>query len=387
MTNVQSWGLRLLALAAVAGVSYWIGGRSSEAPKTPPAASAPAKGGGGPPPVAVDTAKVAQQPLPRTITAVGSLRSDEAVVVRPEVSGRIAEVQFREGERVLKGMVLIKLDQAVQRAEMQQAEANLALAKSRILRARDLHAKSFISSQALDESESSYRVALAAYELASARLTKLDIKAPFNGIAGLRLVSIGDYLKEGQDIVNLEGVDQLKVDFRIPEIYLKEVRPQQQLDVTLDALPGSTYRGQILAVNPLIDASGRAIVVRAVIRNTDARIRPGMFARVRLITDQQQDVLTIPEQALIPVGDEFFVYRIADNRAMRTKVDIGQRRTGIVEVTRGLGTTDIVVTGGQPKLRDGAPVKVTNLDGTAASAATDAAPRSAAAAEAAKPAR
>jgi membrane fusion protein, multidrug efflux system len=366
-TNLKWIGAAAIA-TAIAGLAYWAGTQRSTADtKTgaPPAAGGaagaskgPSAGAGGPPPAVVEAVSVTVAPLAQTITAVGSLRSDEAVIIRPEVSGRISEIGFKEGQRVAKGSVILKLDAAVQRAELQQADANLSLAKSRIERARDLHAKGFISSQARDEAESNYKVAQASYELSAARLTKLDIRAPFNGIAGLRQVSVGDYVREGQDIVNIEEIDPLKVDFRVPEIFFKQVTNGQALQVSLDAFPNRTFNGRVFAINPLVDANGRSIVVRATVANTDARLRPGMFARVRLITNDRADGMTIPEQALIPSGDDFFVFRVVDGRAVRGKVEIGQRNAGIVEIVRGLEKTDAVVIAGQNKIRDGAPVKV-----------------------------
>ncbi len=371
MNKTMKWSVGVVASAVIAGLFFWLGTRQgtnnpAAGSTAAPGAATPGKGPAGPPPTAVDAARVKIAPLAKTISAVGSLRSDETVIVRPEVSGRIVEIGFAEGQRVAKGTVVLRLDQSVQRAEMRQAEANVALAKSRIERSRDLHAKGFISSQALDDAESAFKVAGASAELAAARLTKLDIKAPFSGIAGLRLVSIGDYVREGQDIVNLEEIDPLKVDFRVPEIFLKQISTGQTLQVNLDAIPNTAFAGRVLAINPLIDANGRAVVIRAVIKNTDSRLRPGMFARVKLITNELQEGLTIPEQALIPVGDDFFVFKISDGRALRTRIDIGQRITGSVEVTRGLAKDDVVVTAGQPKIRDGVTVKIATLDGNAA---------------------
>ncbi|MCA3055099.1 MAG: efflux RND transporter periplasmic adaptor subunit [Rhodocyclaceae bacterium] len=373
----------VLALSVVVGIAagaFWLGGRSqfsntggsqagsaqsAVAPKAPAIAA---------PPIPVDASRVKPTALAKVITTVGSLRSDETVIVRPEVSGRIAEIGFREGQQVAKGTTLIRLDQSIQRAEMQQAEANLALAKSRIERSRDLHSKGFISSQAKDEAESSYKVAQAAFELAAARLTKLEIKAPFSGFVGLRMVSVGDYVREGQDMVNLEAIGVLKVDFRIPEVFLKEVTVGQALKVTLDAIPNQTFDALVLAINPLLDANGRALVVRAGLKNVGTRLRPGMFARVSLASSEQQTSLTVPEQSLIPVGDDVFVFKIVDNRALRTKVEVGQRQTGIAEITRGLRDGDVVVTAGQPKLRDGTSVKLATVDGASAGPAAPTAP-------------
>lgn len=358
--------IAVLGIAVAAGGGYWIGQQKSpanSAPSSPGAApGGPAKGAtaGGAPSgaVTVEAVKVATAQLPQTITAVGSLRSDESITVRPEVAGRISAIQFNEGQRVAKGATLIKLDPSINEADVQQARANLKLAKSKFDRAVDLSKSNFISGQAKDEAENNLRVAEASLQLAEAKLAKTEIKAPFSGIIGLRVLSVGDYVKEGADIVNLEAIDPLKVDFRVPEIYLKQVQVGQSLQVALDALPGKTYEGRVFAINPLIDATGRSLVIRAQVKNADAALRPGMFTRVRLITRNEQDALVLPEQAIVPQGEEQFVFKIVDGRALRTKVAVGQRRDGKVEIVSGLAAGDMVVSAGQLKLRDGVAVAV-----------------------------
>jgi membrane fusion protein (multidrug efflux system) len=160
------------------------------------------------------------------------------------------------------------------------------------------------------------------------------------------------------------------VDFRVPETYLAQVQVGQTLTVTLDALPGKTFDGSVFAVNPLIDAAGRSVVIRAVVRNSDTSLRPGMFARVRLITRDEKQALMIPEQAIVPQGDEQYVFRVVDGKASRVKVEIGQRRDAKVEIVKGLGPTDVVVTAGQLKLREGTPVTILNAAASAADART-----------------
>src|SRR6185369_4906404 len=301
-------------------------------------------------PIVVEAEKITVASWPQTITAVGSLRSDESVTLRPEVAGRVASIGFQEGQRVAKGTLLVQLDTAVPQAEAQQARANLTLAKTKYDRAVDLAKSNFISGQAKDEADNNLKIAEASLQLAEAKLAKMEIRAPFNGLIGLRVVSIGDYVKEGADLVNLESIDPLKVDFRVPEMFMRQVQVGQPLEVALDALPGKTFEGRVLAVNPLVDAAGRAIVVRAVVRNSDTSLRPGMFTRVNLITRDDKDALVIPEQAIVPQGDEQFVFKIVDGKVARVKVDIGQRRDGKVEVLKGLSVNDMVVTAGQLKL-------------------------------------
>jgi len=346
--------------AAGMGGAYWYGTKSVAPAGQASSAGAAAKGGSAPAAgsVTVEAVKVATLSLPQTITAVGSLRSDESVTLRPEVAGRINTIAFQEGQPVAKGAMLVRLDPAVPLAEAQQARANLVLAKTKWDRAIDLAKSNFISGQAKDEAENNYKVAEASAQLAEAKLAKMDLRAPFSGIIGLRSVSMGDYVKEGADLVNLESIDPLKVDFRVPEIYMRQVKVGQPLQVQLDALPGRTFEGKVFAVNPLIDAAGRSVVIRAMVRNPDTSLRPGMFARVRLITREQSDAMVVPEQALVPQGSEQYVFKVIDDKASRVKIETGQRRDGMVEVITGLKPGDVVVTAGQLKLRDGATVSV-----------------------------
>jgi membrane fusion protein, multidrug efflux system len=359
--------LAIAGMLAVGGGGYWYGMQSGAAKSAAPAPNAgggAAKGGpsgaGGAPPkaVTVEAIKVAVMPMPQSITAVGSVRSDESVTLRPEVTGRIAEIRFKEGQHVAKGAVLVKLDDSVTGADAEQARANLWLAKSKSERAAELHQKGFVSAQAKDDAEGGLRVAQATLQSAEARLAKMEILAPFSGIIGLRQVSVGDYVKDGQDMVNLEAIDSLKVDFRVPETFLRQVQVGQSMQLMLDAIPGKTYDGKVLAINPLVDAAGRSIVIRALIRNTNAALRPGMFARVRLLTDEKADSMVVPEQALVPQGEDQFVFKVVDGRAQRVKVDIGQRREGKVEILRGLAPADLVVTAGHLKIRDGTAVRL-----------------------------
>jgi membrane fusion protein (multidrug efflux system) len=347
-------------IAGVGALSYWAGTQKAAAPEA--AAKAPQ----GPPPVVVEASKVSVVKLPQALAAVGSLRSDETVILRPEVAGRVAHIRFREGERVAKGQVLVKLDDSVQQADLDRAKANFTLSKTKHERSIDLRNKGFISSQALDEAVNNLKVAQADAELMQARSAKTAILAPFSGTIGLRQISVGDYVKEGQDMVNLESLDPLKVDFRVPELALSQVKDGQTLQITLDAIPDKAYDGKIVAINPLIDANGRSIVIRAQVPNKDGKLRPGMFARVRLFTSGSKDTIVVPEESLFPVGEDKFVYKVVDGKATRQKIDIGTRREGRVEVMNGLTPDDVVVTAGIIKLREGVPVAVANSAPTAA---------------------
>lgn len=365
-------GILVVIGAALTGGGYWYGtqrnavpGGAGGAPNAQQAGKAPGSGG----PVAVETTKVAAVEMPQIITAVGSLRSDESVTLRPEVAGRIVAIKFEEGQRVTKGQTLIQLDAAVNQAELQQARTNLDLAKSKYERAVDLASRNFISGQARDESKSAYELAQASLALVEARVAKTEIKAPFSGIIGLRVVSIGDYVKEGADLVNLEAIDPIKIDFRVPENFLRDVKVGQTMKVALDAIPGKTYDGKIIAVNPLLDAAGRSVVVRAQVRNQDTTLRPGMFARINLLTQSKRDAMVVPEEALVPQGTDNFLFRIVDGKANRVKVETGQRRDAKVEIVSGIENGDVIVTAGQARLREGTPVSSSGGKGAAAKGA------------------
>jgi len=342
-----------LAAGAALGVFVprWLAPTAAPAPVTTKSQAAPAA------PSRVAVAAVQEIPFARGLSAVGSLRSDESVVLRPEVAGRIQAIDFKEGQPVKQGQLLIRLDDSVPRAELAQARANLTLAQSHYRRAVELQGKGFVSQQARDESASTLKVQEAAVALAQARLDKMTITAPFAGIVGLRSVSVGDYVNQGQDLAPLEAIDPLKVDFRVPEMYLSKVRVGQQLTLRLDALPGQERRGLVYAVSPLVDAGGRSILLRATVANQDGVLRPGMFARVQLLFNEDK-ALVAPEAALSPSGETQYVYRVENGVAHRREVTIGERRVGRVEILTGVALNDQLVVSGLQRVTDGAPVTI-----------------------------
>jgi len=355
----------LVGLAALGGYAWHV--NRTPAPGQPVAAqvkTAGAGGGGGggagqAAPVVVETQAVSVHVLDDDVSAVGSLVSNESVVLRPEVSGRIEAIHFRDGEPVRRGEVLVELDAAVQRAELQQARANLTLAEADFSRTQDLFGRKFVSRSSLDDARAKLEVARAGVALAQARLARMQIRAPFDGVVGIRSVSPGDFVKDGDVLINLEDIATLKLDFRLPELYLDRVRSGQTLELSSDVLPGELFAATVEAIDPLVDAEGRAVRLRASLPNPDMRLRPGVFVRVRLILAERGEVAMVPEAALVPApGDVQFVYRVADGKVQRVNVRTGQRRDAMVEIVDGLQPGMVVVTAGQLKLRDGAEVKV-----------------------------
>jgi membrane fusion protein (multidrug efflux system) len=324
--------------------------------------------------------------------AVGSLRSRQSVVLKPEVSGRVTRLNFRDGEKVRRGQLLVQLDDQLPLAQLQQAQAELSIAQANHKRNQDLVSQNFISQRSVDESAANLQVAQAKLALAQATAARLRILAPFDGIAGIRNVNVGDYLKDGAEIVNIEDLEAIFVDFRLPERYQTKAQRGQTALVELDALPGRKYAAVIQAIDPLVDANGRSIGLRGCIDNRHLQLRPGMFARISAVFGERDSARVVPEEAIVPQGGRQFVIRLVDGPdqdtkiAQRVEVKVGIRQPGRVEVTEGLQAGDTVVTAGQQRIqKDGMPVKVVELS-RPAPAARPAAPAASVGISAAAPA-
>jgi membrane fusion protein, multidrug efflux system len=307
--------------------------------------------------VPVETSTARLIPASDDMRAIGSLQSDESVKIAAEVPGRIAEILFQEGKPVNQGDILVKLDDALVRAEVADAQARQKLAQANLDRANQLARTGSGTERARDEAVAAAEQARAALELARARLDKHTIRAPFSGIAGLRGLSAGAFVNTGTEVISLEKVNPLKVDFSVPETFLTNVRPDQSIEVTVDAVPERTFTGTIYAIAPSADVNGRSLRVRARLPNPDGLLRPGLFARI-LIKGGEQQVVVVPESAVTPRGGDSFVFRIENGRAIETKVELGSRKAGEVEIRKGLSADTVIVTAGQQRLRDGAAVTV-----------------------------
>jgi membrane fusion protein (multidrug efflux system) len=333
----------------------------SAAPATGQAGAAP--GGGAPRgprgPVQVEAEKAQTMPLAEEVFAVGTLRANESVMVRPEMAGRVVQVRFSDGAQVKQGDLLIALDGSVLSAQAEQTRAELALSRANHERTADLAQRNFVSQSAKDQAAANLSVQEARLRLAEAQLSKTRIHAPFSGQLGLRNFSVGDFVKEGSDLVLLEDLSRLKVDLRLPERYLGQLRKGLDIEVNVDAFSNRTFRAVLDAVDVQVDANGRSVVARGLIANPDASLRGGMFAKARIVLRDKPQAVVIPEEAITPVGGDLFVYRVIDGKARMTRVSSGQRRDGKVEITQGLAAGDLVVTAGQLKIqRDGQDVRV-----------------------------
>ena len=281
------WAVAAAGLAVASGAAWWWQ-RTPAAPAAavggPPAARGAGvnqggAGNGGMP--SVEVTQVATTRLVDDAQAVGSLRSRQSVTLRPEVSGRVVRIAFEDGAAVRAGQLLVQLDDTLQRAELSQAQAQLSIAQANFNRNQELVAQNFVAQRVLDESRAALQVAQAQVTRALARQQRMRITAPFDGTVGLRSINPGQYVQEGQDLVNLEDTSVLTVDFRLPERYQTRIAPGLAVQVQLDALPGRSWEAKVLAVDPLLDANGRSIAVRATMPSDPRKeLRPGMFAPV-----------------------------------------------------------------------------------------------------------
>lgn len=317
-------------------------------PLSSPLAAAPA-GKGAKPPAVVEVAPVQRAALIESLTAVGSLRAGESVVLKPEIAGRVSRIHFREGQSVRAGAVLVSLDDRLIAAQLAQATAAARQSQADYARAQELAAQKLVATADLERARTQVDVDRAKVREVDARLRQTRILAPFAGITGLRQFSPGDMVQAGQALVSLVSLNPIKVDARFPETQAMPLRAGQPVQVTLTALPGETFSGRVVALEPVLDAASRAQTVRAEIANPGGRLRPGMTAQVAVVLTQSQAVL-VPEQALVPQGQKVGVYVVQGQEALFRPVVTGARRPGLVEIKQGLAVGETIVVSGQNKL-------------------------------------
>ncbi|MCD6006969.1 efflux RND transporter periplasmic adaptor subunit [Halomonas sp. IOP_31] len=315
------------------------------------------------PPTLVDSAALDTEAWRPQIKSVGSLRAINGVAVSNEVAGVVSEIAFESGQRVARGDILIKLEDSVDQAALAALKAQARLTNDTFRRYSDLLPRNAISQSQYDEAQANYQAARADVAQQQAQLDKKTIRAPFDGVVGLRQVDLGEYIAVGTPIVELNMLDPIYVDYSVAEKQLDRVQAGRQVEVRVAAFPERAFDGVIEAVAPTVDESSRTLDVRAKLTNSERLLRPGMFADVRTLAPDSVSVPTLPRTALAfnTYGD--YVFKIVENDqgqtiAQRTQVSIGRLRGDQVEITQGLEPGDRVVATGQLRLRDGQPIQV-----------------------------
>jgi membrane fusion protein (multidrug efflux system) len=277
--------------------------------------------------------------------------------VTSKVSNVVTAVRFAEGQQVRKGSVLVELDAEQARADLDVAEAALKESASQYRRSRELFDTRVLSQSQIEQIEATYDANRARVAAARARLNDATIRAPFDGRVGLRRISVGSLVAPGTVITTLDDTSRIKLDFTVPETALAALQPGLTLTAASAAYPDKRFEGTVASVDSRIDPSTRAVTVRALLPNGAGLLKPGMFLTVRLDRGAT-DVLTVPEESLLPEQGDMFVWVVADGQASKRKVQIGERRVGSVQVVSGLAAGELVVTEGTQRLREGASVRV-----------------------------
>lgn len=312
----------------------------------------------------VEVAKVVSREVYDTLRVTGEFQATDRVDLRPEIAGRIAELGFRDGQKVSVGQILVRLDDSLLKAEYAQAKAEADLAESNFARAKELFDRQFISPRGLDEAKANAAVADARRDLSFARLARTEIRAPFAGRAGLRDWSVGDYVKEGERLVTIEDNERMHFDFRVPGRYASQVSVGQVLSIQTEGVSDDRlYR--VSAVDVEVDQNGRFLRVRAITPNADGRWKSGMFGRAALRLKTIENGLLVSEEALVGDREGFFVWKVVDGKAQKVRIELGIRLEKEVQVLQGLAEGDEVVIAGQLKIRaPGQDVRILNAAGS-----------------------
>lgn len=367
--------IALLALAGLSGAAYWWQHHGAAAPgaAAKAAAGGPAKAAANGP-VPVEVGRVVLTTLAEDAQAVGALRARQSSLLRPEVSGRIVKLGFTDGQAVRRGQLLVQLDDGLQAAQLQQAQAQANIASTQLQRNRELLAQNFVSASVVDQALAALEVAQAQVAVNRAQLARMQVLAPFDGVAGIRLVNLGDYVKDGSDLVSVEDASSMWVDFRLPERYVPQLKLGQAVELALDALPTRKFTARIEAFDTQLESNGRSLLVRAKLQGSTAELRSGLFARVRVVFALRQNALVVPEEALVPQGGKQYIVKVVEGggpgtgtglpKAQRIEADIGIRVPGRVELLSGVKAGERVVTAGQSRLMrgDGQALSVVDVD-------------------------
>lgn len=347
--------LLILVLCAAGGAAWWFFPQPDVTP-------AQASGGNAArvSTVSVEVAPVRVGEVQDVIEAVGTARARQSIDLVANVSGRITEILFQAGQQVKPGQPLARLDDVIESANLAEAHALLGDARAQFERARQLVANRNVSQARVDELESAYAAARARLQAAERRLDERVVRAPFQGVVGLREIDVGARVEEDTKITRLEDRSLMELQFQAPELFYGQIRPGQQVRAKSTSLPGQVFVGTISAIDMRIDEVSRAFRVRAELPNPQGTIPAGLFMIVEIVLASRPDVVLVPEQAILPEGRSNYVFRVHGDRVERVEVELGRRRVGEVEVVSGLAPGDTIVTAGIQRLRSGSPIRILN---------------------------
>lgn len=295
------------------------------------------------------------------IVSTGTVLANEEVQLRSEVSGKITKLLIKEGSYVRKGTLLVKINDADLQAQLAKANYRLQLAKDKEYRQKMMLKREAISQENYDAALNELQTTQADIQLIKAQIDKTEIRAPFDGIVGLKAVSEGSYISPADKIATLQSINPVKIDFSIPEKYYSTVKTGTQINFRIQG-SDKLFNGKIYAVEPKIDPNSRSLQIRAICRNDKSEIYPGAFANIEIVLREINNALMIPTQALVPdfKGQKVFVAK--NGRAVQTPVITGIRQESLIQITDGLSQGDTVITTGLLQLRPNMPVKISQVN-------------------------
>lgn len=322
---------------------------------------APARGGP-PSAIPVEVAVAFTDTVVDAIVATGEIQAMERIELRPDVEGRVVEFLVREGSAVARGTPLLKIDDAELRAQVARATADRDLARQALERTTLLFAEKAAAAADLERAEASARSAQAALDLLSLRLERTLVRAPFAGMIGQRLVSLGDYVTSQSRLLTLQTVSPARINFAVPERYASVLRVGQEVLFQVAALSGRSFTARVDFVDPVVTLPGRTITVKGITANPGAVLQPGMFLEARLATATRNAATVVPEDAVVPTAGAAYIWVLRDSVVTRREVELGVRSPGFVEVRRGVDVGESVVVGGLERLVEGVTVQPTVVE-------------------------
>lgn len=305
--------------------------------------------------------RTAEQEFEVLVEGLGTGKANESVLITTQTSDIVQKIYFDDGDRVKAGQVLLTLIDLEEKAKLAALDVDLQEANRQLKRVANLAKNNVASEQLLDEQQAEVNALIAEMNVLETQMRALEVRAPFDGLLGLRQVSVGALVRPGDAITTLDDLSVIKVDFNIAEVHLPSVAIGQNMRATSIAYPGETFEGQLVSIGSRVDPATRAIQIRANINNQDFKLRPGMLLQINL----QKKLLTtlvLPEASLVPVEDKHFVFVVKDNVVTKKQVEIGLRKPGIVQIVTGLDEGELVVIEGALKLRNGSKVSILNAD-------------------------
>lgn len=316
------------------------------------------------PPTTVSTAVAQLQPWSPEVNVVGSLEAVSGTEITAQIAGNVTQIAFRSGQRVQRGELLVRLDDSSQLAQLHADQAKLTLAQTTLTRTQKLYAVHAASQSDLQTAVADAAAAQAVVEGDQATLNKLHISAPFSGVAGIRAVSLGQYVSPGTAIVDLQSYDPLLLDFSLPQSTVSEIALGQKVAFTVNAYPGKSFDGRVTAIGSQVDPSTRNLALQATLANPRDVLRPGMYGAVQLAVGHELHGVVVPDVAISynTFGDYVYVVKSQHGASVvqQRVVQVADQRNGLALITTGIQAGETVVTAGQEKLRDGASVVTDN---------------------------